>query len=77
MASTKKIEELREYPDAWAPYAEKLNEVIQRMNAAIPIEGVGMSITETENGTRYDISGLSASGTCNGDGTMDIKIEGQ
>lgn len=77
MASTKKIEELREYPDAWAPYAEKLNEVIRRFNASIPIEGVGMSITETANGTRYDISGLSATGECNDDGTMDITIEGQ
>lgn len=77
MASTKKIAELRDYPDAWAPFAEKLNEVIREMNSSIPIEGVGMSITKTDGGTRYDVSRLSASGTCNGDGTMDITIEGQ
>jgi hypothetical protein len=77
MASAKKIAELREYPDAWAPFAEKLNEAIREINAQSPIAGVGMAITRTDNGTRYDISGLSATGVCEGDDTITITIQGQ
>lgn len=75
MSSTrKKIEKLTVWPDAFDAFAQKLNEVIDAYNREIPIEGAGMKITDTDNGRRFEISSLTASGVCNEDGTITITI---
>jgi hypothetical protein len=60
----------------------KINELVAAQNltaAALRraelIAGTGLRITPTENGTRIDISGLTATGTCV-DGGLEIVING-
>jgi hypothetical protein len=61
---------------------EKINALIEAQNradtaaeASALIEGTGIKLTRTENGTRIDISGLTATGTCV-EGGMEIVING-
>lgn len=69
-----KIEPLGKVPGAFKPLADKLNEVIEALNCMRPIQGDGLSITETDNGTRYDLA-VNISATCNEDSTITIELE--
>lgn len=68
-----RIEPLGKVPRAFKPIADKVNELVAAYNRLRPIEGDGISITETDAGTRYDLN-ISVTGTCNGDSTITIEV---
>jgi hypothetical protein len=69
----KKIEPLGRVPRAFKAIADKVNELVAAQNRAQLIAGDGISITETDAGTRIDLS-ISVSGVCNGDSTITITV---
>lgn len=63
-------------PEAFAPLAEKINELVAAYNAMRPEGGPGIKITTTDAGARFEVSGLTATGECSEEeaGKVDITI---